>query len=259
MGGSISKRGRSRQRSTSRSSSSNWYPQYQSPYLPQNQDQGPQGYNGHPSQTYAGGGGGGGHSPEQQRKRQDMKYTRIGDDYNSLDQVTFLCLLIINVWNGFNLRVICVLSIYRICSWVYTEWKCPCFWIQALKFDKQECSGLASFGTIWCFEFNDTYLLFLFIAQIFFKEDCINLRSWGNIVVYLLHVLTHLLTHGSSFLATIHVEQQLVSWHYYIWRMWTLDQCTNLWHYTGDHYLLICFWDILKFFFCFFFFLHIGR
>lgn len=98
MGGSSSKRVNSRQRSSSRSGSTPWYPQYQSPYLPQNQDHGaPQGHEGHhhPSQSY---GSAGGYAPEQ-RKRSDKKYTRIDDNYKSLDQVAFLCSLILNGLN----------------------------------------------------------------------------------------------------------------------------------------------------------------
>ncbi|KAK7281975.1 hypothetical protein RIF29_10399 [Crotalaria pallida] len=83
MGGSVSKRRSSRPSSSSTSSSSSsWYPQYQSPYLPQSQDNVPQGYYGNPSQSY-----GGGHTPEQ-RTRQVRKYSRIDDNYNSLEQVT---------------------------------------------------------------------------------------------------------------------------------------------------------------------------
>lgn len=84
MGGSISKRRSSRQSSSSRFSSSSWYPQYQSPYLPQGQDHVPQGYHGNSSQSYGGGGGG---APEQ-GKRSERKYSRIDDNYNSLEQVT---------------------------------------------------------------------------------------------------------------------------------------------------------------------------
>ncbi|KAE9604298.1 putative transcription factor C2H2 family [Lupinus albus] len=83
MGGSISKRRRSRQSSSSRGSNS-WYPQYQSPYLPHSQDNVPQGYYGNPPPTQSYGGG---HAPEQ-RKRLDRKYSKIDDDYNSLEQVT---------------------------------------------------------------------------------------------------------------------------------------------------------------------------
>ncbi|XP_019415571.1 PREDICTED: E3 ubiquitin-protein ligase RGLG2-like [Lupinus angustifolius] len=83
MGGSISKRRRSRQSSSSRGSHS-WYPQYQSPYLPQTQGNVPQAYFGNQPQTQSYGGG---HVPEQ-RKRLDRKFSKIDDDYNSLEQVT---------------------------------------------------------------------------------------------------------------------------------------------------------------------------
>jgi E3 ubiquitin-protein ligase RGLG len=61
------------------------FPQYQSPYLPQTQDHGAMGYNygaPPPPQSYGGDGG-------QQSKRSDKKYTRIDDNYNSLEQVIF--------------------------------------------------------------------------------------------------------------------------------------------------------------------------
>jgi len=87
MGGSISKR-----RSSRRRSSSTFFPRYQSPYLPQSQDQGPVGHYGYSSQSN----GGGGRAPEQ-GKRSDGKYSRIGDNYKSLDQVTLLCSFIFNV------------------------------------------------------------------------------------------------------------------------------------------------------------------
>ncbi|BAT79445.1 E3 ubiquitin-protein ligase RGLG2-like [Vigna umbellata] len=77
MGGSVSKR-----RSSRRRSSSNFFPRYQSPYLPQSQDQGPVRHYGYSSQS-----NGGGPAPEQ-GKRSDGKYSRIGDNYKSLDQVT---------------------------------------------------------------------------------------------------------------------------------------------------------------------------
>lgn len=83
MGGSHSKRRGSRQRSSS-SRSNPLFPQYQSPYLPQQtQDHG---YNygvPPPAQSY----GGVGHA-SQQSKKSDKKFTKIGDDYNSLEQVT---------------------------------------------------------------------------------------------------------------------------------------------------------------------------
>ncbi|XP_061362149.1 E3 ubiquitin-protein ligase RGLG2-like [Gastrolobium bilobum] len=83
MGGTNSKRGSSSQRSSSRSSSRSWSdPQYQSPYLPQSQAHGPLGYYGHPSPSY-----GGVRAPEQ-KKRPDRKFSRIDDNYKSLDQVT---------------------------------------------------------------------------------------------------------------------------------------------------------------------------
>ncbi|WVZ21577.1 hypothetical protein V8G54_008899 [Vigna mungo] len=75
MGGSVSKR-----RSSRRRSSSNFFPRYQSPYLPQNQDQGSVRHYGYSSQS-----NGGGPVPEQ-GKRSDGKYSRIGDNYKSLDQ-----------------------------------------------------------------------------------------------------------------------------------------------------------------------------
>jgi len=85
MGGSHSKRRGSRQRSSS-SRSNPLFPQYQSPYLPQQtQDHG---YNygvPPPAQSY----GGVGHV-SQQSKKSDKKFTKIGDDYNSLEQVTIL-------------------------------------------------------------------------------------------------------------------------------------------------------------------------
>lgn len=114
MGGSISKRGSSRQRSSSRSTTSSpWYPQYQSPYLPQSQDHHEHvGYNGHPSQSY---GGGHAHAPEQ-RNGSDRKYSRIGDHYNSLDQVTFLC--------PSDSQCVKCLKCRRI-TWYLNE-KCPC-------------------------------------------------------------------------------------------------------------------------------------
>ncbi|TKY73571.1 E3 ubiquitin-protein ligase RGLG2 [Spatholobus suberectus] len=78
MGGSISKWKSSRQRS-----SSSFFPQYQSPYLPQqSQDHGSVGHYGYSSQSY-----GGDRAPEQGRSS-DRKYSRIGDNYKSLDQVT---------------------------------------------------------------------------------------------------------------------------------------------------------------------------
>ncbi|XP_027901697.1 E3 ubiquitin-protein ligase RGLG2-like [Vigna unguiculata] len=77
MGGSISKR-----RSSRRRSSSNFFPRYQSPYLPQSQDQGSVRHYGYSSPS-----SGGGPAPEQ-GKRSDGKYSRIGDNYKSLDQVT---------------------------------------------------------------------------------------------------------------------------------------------------------------------------
>ncbi|XP_020213523.1 E3 ubiquitin-protein ligase RGLG2 [Cajanus cajan] len=80
MGGSISKRRRSfRQRS-----SSSFFPQYQSPYLPQTQiqDHGSAGHYGYSSPSHSGG-----RAPEQ-GKRSDTKFSRIGDNYKSLDQVT---------------------------------------------------------------------------------------------------------------------------------------------------------------------------
>ncbi|KAK2388936.1 E3 ubiquitin-protein ligase RGLG2 [Trifolium repens] len=86
MGGSHSKRRSSRHCSSS-SRSNPLFPQYQSPYLPQTQDHGAMGYNygaPPPPQSY---GGGGGHA-SQQSKRSDKKYTRIDDNYNSLEQVT---------------------------------------------------------------------------------------------------------------------------------------------------------------------------
>lgn len=86
MGGSISKRRRSRQRSAS-----NFLPRYQQPHFPQSQDNGSVGHYGYSPQSY-----GGGRAPEQ-GKSLDRKYSRIGDDYKSLDQVTFLCPLIFNV------------------------------------------------------------------------------------------------------------------------------------------------------------------
>lgn len=84
MGGSISKRRSSRQRSSS-SRSRPLYPQYQSPYLPQQtQDHGAMHGNQFPPQSY----GGVNHAP-QQTKGSDKKFTRIGDNFNSLEQVTF--------------------------------------------------------------------------------------------------------------------------------------------------------------------------
>lgn len=83
MGGSISKRRSGSQRSYSRSSSHSWsYPPPQSPYVQQSQDCGPCEYFGTPSQTY-----GGGCAPES-RKRLEEKYSKIDDNYISLDQVT---------------------------------------------------------------------------------------------------------------------------------------------------------------------------
>ncbi|XP_028781814.1 E3 ubiquitin-protein ligase RGLG2 [Neltuma alba] len=83
MGGSISKRRSGRQRSYSRTSSHSWsYPPPQSPYVQQSQDHLPREYYGAPSQTY-----GGGRAPES-RKRLERKYSKIGDNYVSLDQVT---------------------------------------------------------------------------------------------------------------------------------------------------------------------------
>ncbi|MED6206360.1 E3 ubiquitin-protein ligase rglg2 [Stylosanthes scabra] len=91
MGGSISKRGSSR-RSTSRSNSNPWYPQYQTPSYAQSQYNEPQGfhqYHGNSSQSYGGGGGGsGGGRAAEQKKRLDRKYSRIDDNYHSLEQVT---------------------------------------------------------------------------------------------------------------------------------------------------------------------------
>ncbi|CAJ2644513.1 E3 ubiquitin-protein ligase rglg2-like protein [Trifolium pratense] len=86
MGGSHSKRRSSRQLSSS-SRSNPLFPQYQSPYLPQTQDHGAMGYNygaPPPPQNY----GSGGSHASQQSKRSDKKYTRIDDNYNSLEQVT---------------------------------------------------------------------------------------------------------------------------------------------------------------------------
>ncbi|KAK7302164.1 hypothetical protein RJT34_13045 [Clitoria ternatea] len=80
MGGSVSKRWRSRQRSSSR-----FFPQYQQPCYSQSQDLGSVGHYGNPSQSY--GSGGGGRAPEQ-GKRLERKFSRIGDNYNSLEQVT---------------------------------------------------------------------------------------------------------------------------------------------------------------------------
>ena len=85
MGGSISKRRRSKQHS------SNFFPRYQQPHFPQSQDNGSVGHYGYSPQSY-----GGGRAPEQ-GKSLDRKYSRIGDDYKSLKQVTFLCPLILNV------------------------------------------------------------------------------------------------------------------------------------------------------------------
>lgn len=82
MGGSISKRGSSR-RSSSGSSSGSWYPQYQAPSFTQSQYHEPQGYHGNTSQSY-----GGGHATER-KKRLDSKYSRIDDNYSSLEQVKF--------------------------------------------------------------------------------------------------------------------------------------------------------------------------
>ncbi|KAH1255012.1 E3 ubiquitin-protein ligase RGLG2 [Glycine max] len=76
MGGSISKRRRSKQHS------SNFFPRYQQPHFPQSQDNGSVGHYGYSPQSY-----GGGRAPEQ-GKSLDRKYSRIGDDYKSLDQVT---------------------------------------------------------------------------------------------------------------------------------------------------------------------------
>ncbi|KAL2346972.1 hypothetical protein Fmac_000972 [Flemingia macrophylla] len=80
MGGSISKR----RRSIRHRSSSSFFPQYQSPYLPQTQSQhhGSAGHYGYSSQNYSGG-----RAPEQ-GKSSDGKFSRIGDNYKSLDQVT---------------------------------------------------------------------------------------------------------------------------------------------------------------------------
>jgi len=117
MGGSHSKRRASRQRSSS-SRSNPFIPQYQSPYLPQEtQDHG---YNygvPPPTQSY----GGVGHA-SQQSKKSDKKFTKIGDDYNSLDQVT-----------------------------IPNYSKRSHFLTLSFKFDKQQCSSVESFGTIWCF------------------------------------------------------------------------------------------------------------
>ncbi|MED6136555.1 E3 ubiquitin-protein ligase rglg2 [Stylosanthes scabra] len=88
MGGSISKRGSSR-RSTSRSNSNPWYPQYQTPSYAQSQYNEPQGYHqyhGNSSQSYGGSGGSG--RAAEQKKRLDRKYSRIDDNYHSLEQVT---------------------------------------------------------------------------------------------------------------------------------------------------------------------------
>ena len=76
MGGSISKRRRSKQHS------SNFFPRYQQPHFPQSQDNGSVGHYGYSPQSY-----GGGRAPEQ-GKSLDRKYLRIGDDYKSLKQVT---------------------------------------------------------------------------------------------------------------------------------------------------------------------------
>ncbi|CAI8597585.1 unnamed protein product [Vicia faba] len=91
MGGSHSKRRASRssrQRSSSSSRSNPMFPQYQSPYLPQPpQDHGTMGYNygvQPPPQSY---GGTVAHAP-QQSKSSDKKFTTIGDNYSSLEQVT---------------------------------------------------------------------------------------------------------------------------------------------------------------------------
>ena len=85
MGGSISKRGSSR-RSSSRSSSHSWN-YTRSPYAYANQTQGhvPQEY-GHSSQSNGSYGGGAGNAHEP-KKRLERKYSKIDDDYNSLEQV----------------------------------------------------------------------------------------------------------------------------------------------------------------------------
>lgn len=84
MGGSSSKR-RSNERldSYSRTSSNSWnYPPPQSPYVQQSQDHHlPRGHYGTPSQTNGGGG--------ESKMTLDGKYSMIGDNYVSLDQVTF--------------------------------------------------------------------------------------------------------------------------------------------------------------------------
>ncbi|KAF7806013.1 E3 ubiquitin-protein ligase RGLG2-like [Senna tora] len=85
MGGSVSKRRSGRHRSSSRSASRSWnYPQPQAPYVQQNQYHvpQPQEYFSPSSQNY-----GGGHAPEP-KKRLERKYSRIEDNYISLDQVT---------------------------------------------------------------------------------------------------------------------------------------------------------------------------
>lgn len=97
MGGSHSKRRgsrSSRQRSSSSSRSNPMFPQYQSPYLPQPQDHGVMGYNYEtppPPQSY---GGSVAHHAHQRSKSSDKKFTRIGDNYTSLEQVIFQVLFL---------------------------------------------------------------------------------------------------------------------------------------------------------------------
>ncbi|KAI9087555.1 hypothetical protein K1719_030425 [Acacia pycnantha] len=82
MGGFISKRRRGRQHSYSRTSSHSCsYPPPQSPYVLERHHL-PQEYYGTPSQTYGGGG-----APES-KKRLERKFSKIDDNYVSLDQVT---------------------------------------------------------------------------------------------------------------------------------------------------------------------------
>ena len=88
MGGITSKRESPRQASSRSSDSYSWnhhgYPQSphpQSPYPQPSQDYMPQQHFAPPPQTY-----GGGQAPES-RRRLERKYSKIDDDYNSLDQV----------------------------------------------------------------------------------------------------------------------------------------------------------------------------
>ena len=95
MGGSSSKRSVSAQSSSAGSNSYSWdhnryaqpsyapsyAPPYAPPYAPSSQNYAPQQHYAPPPQGY------GGHAPESKR-RLERKYSKIDDNYNSLDQVT---------------------------------------------------------------------------------------------------------------------------------------------------------------------------